>query len=126
MPQPAPVSLEQLLDAVPVRNEAVEASQPIGRNGGVLSVPVQRRWWMGGPVGWVMPFRDRQKLGLDVLGREVWDAMDGESTLETIIEAFAQRHKLRWHEARVSVMAFVKGLVDRRLAVVAVREVERR
>ena len=122
MPTPAPTSLEQLLAAVPVRNAAVDASEPKGKNGGTLSVPVQRRWWMGGPVGWIMPFRDRQRLALDPLGREVWDAIDGERDLEEIIDAFARKHKLRWHEARVSVTAFVKSLVDRRLAVLAVRE----
>jgi len=51
----------------------------------------------------------------------VLEACNGEATVETIVEGFAARHQLRFHEARQSVLSFLRMLVERRvIALVAV------
>jgi len=52
---------------------------------------------------------------LDALGRQVFVACDGSRTTEQIVEEFAERHRLRFHEARLSVLTFLRSLVERNL-----------
>jgi hypothetical protein len=118
-PKPA-VDPSRLLDAVPMANEAVR----VERHGEtvILFVQVQRRWWMRGPLSWLLPMRNEKGMALDALGREVWEACDGKQTTEQIIERFARKHRLRFHEARLAVIGFLRSLVDRRLIVLVLRE----
>jgi hydroxyacyl-ACP dehydratase HTD2-like protein with hotdog domain len=108
----------RLLDAVPRRNDAVRV-EPRGA-GLLLWVPLQRRWWTRGVFEWLLPLRKEKGIELDALGREVWEACDGQTTLEAIVESFAQHHRLRFHEARLSVGAFLALLLERRLMVMEV------
>ncbi|MBN1865831.1 PqqD family protein [Candidatus Sumerlaeota bacterium] len=57
---------------------------------------------------------------LDALGREVYEACDGEATVEKIVRAFAKRHKLSIGEAEVSVTTYLKTLVSKALIGMAV------
>ncbi len=121
---PGPIDPELILDAVPVRNQAVR-SEKYGE-GLLLKTPIAPRWWMGPPFSWLMAYRKERGVALDKLGAEVWEACDGDTTLETIIERFADRHRIRFHEARISVMQFLKMLVQRKvMAVVVPRAAER-
>ena len=112
-----PPSLDQLLDAVPVCNGAVRVEKR--ESNVILWVPIQRHWWMEGPISWFLPIRREKGVALDVIGSEVWSACDGKRRVEDIIEGFAQRHKLRFHESRASVMQFLKSLLERKLLVLA-------
>ncbi|HEY3237708.1 MAG TPA: PqqD family protein [Polyangiaceae bacterium] len=105
------------LDATPTVNQAVR----VERHGEtiLLYVPIQQRWWMEGVLTWLLPFRKEKGVALDAIGRQVWEACDGKRTLEQIIEQFGGRHKIRFHEARISVMQFVRLLVRRGLLVLA-------
>ena len=115
------MELSRLLATVPVANGAVREK----RHGGtlVLWVPIRRRWWMRPPLTWVPGVRFRQEKGvaLDALGQEVWRACDGQSTTEQIVEGFASRHRLRFHDARISVMTFLGMLMQRNLVALAGR-----
>ncbi|MEX0775517.1 MAG: PqqD family protein [Phycisphaeraceae bacterium] len=110
------LSPRQLLDAVPVRNQAVRT----GRRGGelLLYVSLKPRWFMRPPISLLMPFRKERGTALDTMGQEVWQACDGGSTVEQIVERFAQAHHLRFHEARMSVMQFLRDLTQRGLLVI--------
>jgi hypothetical protein len=110
----------QLLDAVPTSNQAVRAE----RRGAalILWVPIQRHWWMRGPLGWLLPFRREKGIELDAVGQQVWEACDGQHRMEEIIEGFARHHQLRFHDARSSVMQFVRSLLQRNLLVLVVPE----
>ena len=110
----------QLLDAVPTLNQAVRAE----RRGAslILWIPIQRRWWMRGPLGWFLPFRREKGVELDALGQQVWEACDGQRRMEEIIEGFAHHHQLRFHEARLCVTQFVRSLLQRNLVVLVVPE----
>jgi hypothetical protein len=112
------VSLDDLLAAVPLRNRLVECA---GDNAEelVLRVPRRKRWFMRPPVTLVLPVRTHRKVALDMLGREVWHACDGRRTIEQIIDAFAEKHHLSFHEARVGIMEFLKGLTRRGMIVIA-------
>lgn len=113
-------SAGQVLDAVPTCNRAVREERRAGAL--VLWVPIQRRWWMSGPVGWLLPFRREKGIELDALGQQVWQACDGERRIEQIIEDFAREHQVRFHEARLSVMQFLRALMQRNLVALVVPE----
>jgi hypothetical protein len=106
-----PGSAGNVLDVVPVVNDAVRIERR--ESGLLLWVPLQPRWWMGPPLNWILPFRHEKGILLDDLGRQVLDACDGVATVEAIVEGFAARHRLRFHEARQSVLAFLKMLGQR-------------
>jgi hypothetical protein len=117
MKKPEPnIDPSQLLDAIPTVNGVVRKEQ-MGETL-VLFVPIRRRWWMK-PLGWLLPFRKERGIALDALGREVFEACDGQTTTEQIIESFAARHRLRFHEARLNVLQFLRSLMDRNLVVFA-------
>jgi hypothetical protein len=114
MPRPAvPLDPAALLDLVPVKNGAIRQEERGTRL--VLWVPLRRRWWMGPPIAWILPFRSEKGVELDAIGQQVFGACDGTRTTEQIIEEFAARHRLRFHEARLSVLSFLRSLAERKL-----------
>jgi len=56
---------------------------------------------------------EKRTLRLDRLGSEVWDLCDGQRTGEGVVDDFAQRHRLTFHEARAAVTVYLKTLVQR-------------
>lgn len=114
------LDMAELLAMIPVPNTAVRPH----RHGKtlILYVPYARPWWMKA-MGWIpgVHFRPEKGVALDGLGEEVWQACDGERTAEQIIEAFADRHSLRFQEARLSVMSFLQMLLQRNLIVLAAK-----
>lgn len=107
-----------VLDLVPTPNRAVRSE----RRGValILWLPWQRPWWTRGLTRWLLPWRDERGFALDALGQEVWGACDGERSLEQIVETFAARHRLRFHEARIAVLQFLRVLVERKLVALVV------
>lgn len=114
MSQPA-VNLKQILAAIPTRNTAVR--EETRGEALVLFVPIRKRWWMTGPLSWCLPLRREKGVALDAIGQEVWQACDGQHCLETLVEDFADRHRLGFHEARLTVMRFLRMLAQRNLLV---------
>lgn len=123
MPDTTPMNptYTQMLDAVPTRNVRVMTE----RHGEelLLKAPVKPRWFLTNPVSRaILPQKKYYKVALDAVGREVWDACDGRNTVEQIAERFAQRHRLRFHEARMSVSHFLRSLTERGCIVIVVPE----
>jgi len=108
-----------VLDAIPVVNSAVRVE--LQDNGALLWLPLRPRWWMGPPISWVLPFRREKGIALDGLGRQVLESCDGNSSVERIVEDFALRHQLRFHEARQSVLLFLKMLLERKVVALVVK-----
>jgi hypothetical protein len=106
-----------LLTMVPGQNQAIRVE--LRDAGLIVWTKIQTRWWMRPPLGWLLPFRSEKGIALDVLGREVFEACDGQRSLESIIEQFAERHRLRFHEARISVTTFLRWLMDRKIIYLA-------
>ena len=109
-----PIEMQRLLAAVPVGNEAVRREDR--GESVVLFLPLKKKWWMP-IVSRFLPIRTEQGFQLDGLGLEVWQACDGQHTTEQIVENFAQRHRLTFHEARLTVLQFLRMLVQRNLVV---------
>lgn len=106
---------EVLLDAVAVKNEAVREADRDGML--VLHVPIRKTWYNVPPFSWVMPYRPERGFAMDQLGAWVWQHCDGEQTIEHMIEAFAAKHKLRFHEARLAITSFLQSMVERGIVV---------
>ena len=102
------------LGAVPVRNRAVRQERRSDEET-VLVAPLKERWFMGPPLGWLLPFSRERKVALDRMGMTVWGWCDGKRTTEKVIEEFASRYHVTFHEARVSVLAFLRELTRRGL-----------
>jgi hypothetical protein len=107
----------RLLDLVPVPNAAARVA--VEGEGLIVWLPIRKTWWMTGPLGKVLPFRHEKGFALDAIGREVFESCDGKRNVESIVEAFAERHRLRFAEARASVTHFLKTLVQRKVVVLA-------
>ena len=124
MPKPPQLTLDQLLDAVPVKNEAVRV-ETVGQEEDeriVVYLRQRRPWWTRPPLGWVLPFREERGIALDRLGTGIYRACDGRRSVERIVEEFARVHVLSFHEARMAVEQFLKMMVGRNVLAVAVRE----
>lgn len=108
----------RILDAIPERNTAVTAEEAGEQL--VLAVPLRRRWWMHPLIRAFLPVQMTRKFGLDPYGREVWEACNGQSTVEHICESFARTHQVSFEEARAAVYKFLTDLTQRELLVVHV------
>lgn len=84
-----------------------------------LAVPTRRPGWLVPPLSWVVRPPATRRVVLDALGAEVWDLCDGKRTVENVIDAFAAGNGLTFHEARVSVTAYLKALVQQGALAVA-------
>ncbi|MFA7235996.1 MAG: PqqD family protein [Phycisphaeraceae bacterium] len=105
-------SVDQFLDAMPTANAAIR-EQAVGDDRVVLVAPLKKRWFNGPPVTWFVPMKRERRVGLDALGTEVWRLCDGRHTTEQIMDLFAQRHRIHFHEARVCVSQFLRMLTER-------------
>ena len=87
-------------------------------NGGTLvTLKLTRRRmfrWLGAPV------EVEQSFGLDALGREVYDACDGKSSVKAIIKKFQTSRRVSRPEAEIAVTTFLKRLTAKGLVVMAV------
>jgi hypothetical protein len=115
------LSMNDFLDAVPVPNNSAETVREADDEL-VLAVPLRKRWYMKAPFSLIFPFSTKKRIGLDLLGKEVWKNCDGVRTAERIIEEFAGAHRLSFHEARLSVMLFLKELTQRGFIVMVGKE----
>jgi hypothetical protein len=114
---------EQLLAAVPVRNELAKES-PRGRQGAKLGDVVlrltapmkQSRWRAVLSSG----TRAGKSFDLDELGAFVWQSLDGRRTVEAVIARFAKEKRVNPREAEVAVLAFLKTLTQRGLVALAI------
>ena len=104
------------LGARPVRLTAVAAVER--DNGGLLVTVRQPRpsWqrWLGGSEQF------ERAYGLDQLGREVYDACDGRTTVRAMVGRFARAHGIGRAEAEMAVTTFLKTMVARGMVAMAV------
>jgi len=95
-----------------MRNRAAGvAAGPAGEV--AISVATKRPRFLVPPLSWLVPLKPARTVRLDRLGTEVWALCDGERTVEAVIDEFASRHALSFHEARVAVTGYLTQLVQR-------------
>jgi hypothetical protein len=107
---------------VPMPNVAARVT--VEGAGLIVWLPIRRTWWTSGYLVNILPFRAEKGFALDTIGREVFEACDGQRDVETIVEEFAARHRLRFAEARASVALFLKTLVQRKIIALALHTEE--
>lgn len=117
---PAPLSLETLRKARPVRNPDVEWEE--GAEGSVLlQAPLE-----GQGRGVAALLARRMKLPatkgfeLEPVGAFVWRQCDGATTVETIGRRLRERYMMNRVEADVALSAFLQTLSQRRLIALTV------
>jgi hypothetical protein len=87
-------------------------------NGGLtVTVNLPRAGWLK----WMSGSGDVERsFGLDVLGREVYEACDGRTRVKEIIHRFARTHSMDVTEAEISVTTFLKTMMTKGLILMAV------
>jgi len=65
----------------------------------------------------------KRTFGLDVYGREIYEACDGKTNVNQIVERFARNHKISLAEAEVAVSSFFKTLMSRGMVGIDLREI---
>jgi len=115
--QVVPEGWLRFLRALPVQNVAVQTGC---ENEDLLlpvTVKVERPRWLVPPLSWVFPVSRSRTVKLDPIGRSVWAACDGKVRVEQIVDDFAKRQVLSFHEARIAVTQYLEVLVQRGLVV---------
>ena len=105
------------LRATPIKNEQAVA-RPTEANALRVSVPLVYPAWLR-PVARAARFRKERSYELDGIGREVYDRIDGETSVENLVDWLASEHLLSFHEARVLIMKYLQMLMERGLVVIA-------
>lgn len=109
--RPQRPSWRRMLAAIPRRNAAAEVTEEQGSLR--IAVRTTQPRWLVGPLRWLLPVRRARVARLDRVGGWVWRLCDGEQTVEQVVEAFADRYNLTFHEARVAVTGYLGQLVQR-------------
>lgn len=107
---PGRVSWRAMMEAVPRRNEAARVER---LPDGTQKVYVRKApaWYRKPPIGWLLQRSPERCLLLDRLGTEVWELCDGVRKVENVVDDFARRHGLTFHEGRTAVTAYLKMLI---------------
>ncbi len=108
-----------MLQARVVQNAAATVEeQP---NGDVIvEVKLKRPWFLVPPLNWIFRVRDRKRVLLNGIGKEVWQLCIGDVSVEQIVDEIAKRYRLTFHEARVAVTSYIRELVSRGVVVLVV------
>ncbi len=116
--RPKPLSREQSLASVPLRNQAVEVERT---DAGELRLAIALRatWWARLLSG-IFYVPGKRRIVLDEIGGFVWELCDGKRSVRDIIQALSARYKLHRKEAEVSVVAYLRQLARRGLIGIAV------
>jgi hypothetical protein len=89
-------------------------------NGGLLvTVSLPRPPWMR---WFTVSDTVERSFGLDILGREVYEACDGKTSVKSLIRDFARRHTVTLPEAETSVTQFLKTMMTKGLVMMAVEK----
>jgi hypothetical protein len=105
-------SWRRMLLSKPVQNAAAEVKAE-GQKGVRITVKKRRPFFLIPPLSWFIRPRLTGTVLLDRLGTLVWDLCTGDRTVEQIVDEFARRHRLTFHESRVAVTNYMKLLVER-------------
>ncbi|MHC5055666.1 MAG: PqqD family protein [Planctomycetota bacterium] len=118
-------SWKRMLEARPVRNVAADV-KPEGQQGVRITVKKRKPFFLIQPLSWIIRPRLTGTVLLDRLGSQVWDLCADDRTVEQIVDEFARRHRLTFHESRVAVTNYMKLLVERGALAMVQRRTGRR
>lgn len=109
-----------MLESVPVRNDAAKVEK---NDDGTITATVKLKGKAPylPPISWFIKRKDYRDSRLDLVGTSLWKMCDGEKKTELLIDEFSKKHRLTFHEARVSVWEYLKILVRRGIVVIEVK-----
>ena len=111
------LSRSEALAYRPVKNRHI-AEERLSEDEVIIEYPMTVKPWVSAILqrfgGQSEPVRTK-KLQLDELGTAVWDMVDGQRSVQEIVAAFADAHRLEPKEAEVSVTHFLRMLGQRGL-----------
>src|SRR5688500_5882409 len=99
----------------------VEATpDDVGKGKWRVAVPLRPKRW----AGWFLrvPEGATKTFELDALGKLVWDACDGKTSVQQVIKRLASRYNLNVREAQVATLTFLQTLVRKGLVGMPVKE----
>jgi|WetSurMetagenome_2_1015567.scaffolds.fasta_scaffold585114_2 hypothetical protein len=108
---------EEALGRTPVKNRHLCEERAAGGEV-VIHYPVAVRPWIATLARWLGAGASAPrtaKLQLDAMGSEVWEMLDGRTSLREITERFAGRHRVGTTEAETAVAQFMRELGRRGL-----------
>jgi hypothetical protein len=116
-----PHSWRHMLRAKVVRNEAARV---LGDPRHELRITVEQKQpsWLVPPLSWMIRPSSEKEVRLDRSGCEVYELCNGHRTVEELVDLFADRHRLTFHEARVAITNYLYALVQRGVLVLAIPE----
>ncbi|HMP88703.1 MAG TPA: PqqD family protein [Kiritimatiellia bacterium] len=123
IPPPTPTkrpSWQEMLKSRIYRNLKVTSEWNDKHTQFILKIPTKRPSYLFPPISWVVKPPAYRTLYLDQIGADLWDWCDGRNDVERVIELFAQKHNLTFHESRVSVTTYLKDLLKRGALAVAI------
>jgi hypothetical protein len=110
------IDRRQSLMGVPVVNPGVRWKEE--REGVLLvTIPVRRG---GGFLGRFQSASWNKRIRLDPLGSFVLEQIDGKRNALDITDAFIERFKVNRREAELSIVAFLKSLLERHIISIAI------
>ncbi|MDD5679471.1 MAG: PqqD family protein [Kiritimatiellae bacterium] len=107
------IAWRPMLESRPYPNSAAEvALQPDGTV--QIAVKLKKMKWLIPPLSWLIRPGLRRRYHLqDKVAVTIWKLCDGQHSTEAIVDEFAQRYALTFHEARAAVTEYLKTLVQR-------------
>lgn len=114
---PPAITREEALRHVPVKNPAVCETR-LDSGEVQLTYPQQLRPFMAAlsrRIGGGQTRPMERKLQLDALGTQVWDLVNGQRSVKSLIHSFAEAHQIHAREAEVAVTQFLRQLGRRGL-----------
>jgi len=111
-----------ILDSRPVRNPQIKWEK--GKSGDVrITLPLRRTWWV--KILSRIFFAPRERiLSLDEIGTRVWNLIDGNRTVEEIIQSLCQELNMNRREIETSLLHYLKQLATRGLVGFAIEKKE--
>jgi Coenzyme PQQ synthesis protein D (PqqD) len=103
-------SRRELLALRPLRNSALEWA--VEEDQVVLEIKRVSNWKTK-LLNIFVPLPESRRVMLDPIGSDVWQMLDGQTTIEYIGKALAKKHKLTPREAELSLQQFFKELSRR-------------
>jgi hypothetical protein len=114
---PAALDRKTSLDGIPVLNDHVSAAND---KTGRLVITTRRQRGQGFLARFQPPVLERQ-VRLDEIGSHVFKLIDNRRSTAAIIDCFLQKYPVNRREAMLSVVAFLKSLVERRIVSIVIR-----
>lgn len=117
------LDFEVQLATIPIRNERVRSLPGRVPHARTIELDV-RHSRVRGVLARLLKLKTTKKYELAGLSLDLYDSLDGQKSVEDLVDALMARYKLSFFEARALLLQFLRDLMRRGLVVVAVPKAE--